>query len=122
MRSAPRSSTTKNALFARYTTLKGDQTVISGTLNAKYYFRSYEAGCIPSWGWDRLRRASYGGDFTGRRAASRSRAWRAQTSGSATASACTSNSSCSTPRSRDKNQQEFKAGGNGILAGLSFVF
>lgn len=112
----------KNAFSLDTTTLKGDQTVISGTLNAKYYFAA------TSWLYPFLgvglgyAGASYGGDFTG---TASSFAFQ----GMAGADIRFSDSvglyiefKLLNAPVRDKNQQEFKAGGNGILAGLSFAF
>jgi len=108
----------KTPFFARIPrTLKGDQTVISGTLKRQVLLRSYElAVSLPGGGNSANAGASYGRRF--HRDGEQSRVpghGGRRTSGSATASACTSNSTLlNAPVDGTREPAESsKAGGNG---------
>jgi opacity protein-like surface antigen len=112
----------KNDFTPDGTTLNGNQTVLSTTLNAKYYIEATR-WLYPFFGVGLgYATATYGGDFTGKAGS-----WAFQ--GMAGADIRFSESVglyleykyLSAPV-RDSNKQEIKAGGSGILVGLSFQF
>jgi opacity protein-like surface antigen len=112
----------KNNFTANGAPLNGDQTVLAGTLTAKYYIEA------ASWLYPFVgvglgyAGASYSGDFTGKASS-----WAFQGMAGAdirftdTVGLYLEYKYLSAPV-RDSNKQEIKAGGSGILVGLSFQF